>query len=115
MLDILCVRRSETWDGLLPRGLVVFLTQKRLPLYRDKIMSDEDDYAEVVAEYIIMYLINQQAAGREYVFESEIWEMLGQPFPDDRHDQQFILADYTAVKMAENIVSISDYKKRTLN
>lgn len=78
-------------------------------------MSDDDDYAEVVAEYIIMYLLNQQAAGRKTVFESEVWQMLGQPFPDDRHDQEFILADYTQVKLSENVVSISDYKKRILN
>ena len=78
-------------------------------------MNDEDDYAEVVAEYIIMYLINQQAAGREQVYESEIWQMLGQPFPKDRVDQLFKLSDYTQVKMSDNIVSIKDYKNKKLH
>ena len=62
-----------------------------------------------------MYLINQQAAGRDIVYESEIWGMLGQEFPDDRYDQPFNLSDYTQVKISENVVSISDYKNKKLN
>ena len=77
--------------------------------------ADDDDYAEVVADYIIGYLIHQQAAGREVVYESEIWKLLGSEFPEDRYDQPFILSDYTSVKTADNVVSLSDYKNRTLN
>jgi hypothetical protein len=74
--------------------------------------TEEDDYAETVAEFIIMYLINQQAAGRKTVMESEIWRMLGQDFPEDRPDQEFLLNDYTQVKLSDNIVSIADYKSK---
>lgn len=78
-------------------------------------MCDEDDYSEVIAEFVMVYLLDQQALGRDVVYESEIWKLLGQPFPKDRHDQKYVLRDDTQVKANENVISFVDYKKRTIN
>jgi len=75
-------------------------------------VNEDDDYAEFLADYIISYLAQQHGSGREFVYESEIWKLLGQELPEGRPDQKFRLKDYTQVKANDNVVSINDYKKK---
>jgi hypothetical protein len=77
--------------------------------------NDNDDYAEVVADYIMTYLVQQQAAGRTVVYESEIFKLLGSEIPEGKEDRAFVLKEYTQVKVSDNVVSMQEYKSRIKN
>jgi hypothetical protein len=77
--------------------------------------NDNDDYAEVVADYIMTYLVQQQAAGRSVVYESEIFKLLGSEIPEGKEDRAFVLKEYTQVKISNNVVSMQEFKSRVLN
>lgn len=74
-------------------------------------MNDDEDYAEFLADYILTYLVQQQAAGRKIVTESEIWQILGQPFPKDRQEQIFDLSKDAEVRTGNNVISLEEFKK----
>lgn len=76
---------------------------------------DNDDYAEVIADYIMTYLVQQQAAGRTVVYESEIFKLLGSEIPEGKEDREFVLKEYTQVKVSDNVVSMHEYKSRIKN
>jgi len=77
--------------------------------------NDNDDYAEVIADYIMTYLVQQQAAGRTVVYESEIFKLLGSEIPEGKEDRAFVLKEYTQVKVSDNVVSMQEYKSRIKN
>jgi hypothetical protein len=77
--------------------------------------NDNDDYAEVVADYIMTYLVQQQAAGRSIVYESEIFKLLGSEIPEGKEDRAFVLKEYTQVKISNNVVSMQEFKSRVIN
>lgn len=77
--------------------------------------NDNDDYAEVIADYIMTYLVQQQAAGRTVVYESEIFKLLGSEIPEGKEDRAFVLKEYTQVKVSDNVVSMHEYKSRIKN
>lgn len=77
--------------------------------------NDNDDYAEVIADYIMTYLVQQQAAGRTVVYESEIFKLLGSEIPEGKEDRKFVLKEYTQVKVSDNVVSMHEYKSRIKN
>lgn len=77
--------------------------------------NDNDDYAEVIADYIMTYLVQQQAEGRTVVYESEIFKLLGSEIPEGKEDRAFILREYTQLKVSENVVSIEEFKNRKKN
>jgi len=74
--------------------------------------NDNDDYAEVIADYIMTYLVQQQAAGRSVVYESEIFKLLGSEIPEGKEDRAFVLKEYTQVKISDNVVSMKEFKSR---
>lgn len=69
-------------------------------------MDENEAHAEWLAELITEYLIMQLKSGRTHVMESEVWQMLGQPFPADQEDRKFVLKEYH-----DNVVEF----KRRLN
>lgn len=75
-------------------------------------MDEDDDYAQFLADYIMAYLVQQQAVGRKVVAESEIWQILGQPFPEDRVEQIFDLDKYVEVKSNDNVTSLDDFRNK---
>jgi len=77
--------------------------------------NDNDDYAEVIADYIMTYLVQQQAAGRTVVYESEIFKLLGSEIPEGKEDRAFVLKEYTQVKISDNVVSMQEFKSRIKN
>lgn len=77
--------------------------------------NDNDDYAEVIADYIMTYLVQQQAAGRTVVYESEIFQLLGSEIPEGKEDRAFVLKEYTQVKISDNVVSMQEFKSRIKN
>ena len=74
--------------------------------------NDNDDYAEVVAEYIMAYLLQQEAAGRTRVHESEIFQLLGQELPEGHPDRAFVLNEDTKVKMVDTVISLDEYRRK---
>lgn len=79
-------------------------------------MNDNDEYAEVIADYIMTYLIQQQAAGRQVVMESEIFQLLGSEIPEGKEDRKFVLKEYDPqIKIGDNVFSLQEYKKRKKN
>jgi len=77
--------------------------------------NDNDDYAEVIADYIMTYLVQQQAAGRSVVYESEIFKLLGSEIPEGKEDRAFVLKEYTQVKISDNVISMEEFKSRIKN
>lgn len=58
------------------------------------IIDEDEEYAEWLADIILAYFAAQSSSGRSTIFESEIWKLLGQEFPEGRIDRKFILKDY---------------------
>lgn len=70
-------------------------------------MNDEDEeYAEFLADVILSYFVSQLQSGRTEIYESEIWQLLGQELPENMPNRQFTLRDYS-----DNVVDFSKYKK----
>lgn len=79
-------------------------------------MIDEDeDYAEFVADLILSYFASQLQSGRSVIYESEIWELLGQKLPEGRENQKFKLREYVGDPIVEitnkNVIDFTKYKK----
>ena len=75
-------------------------------------MIDEDEeYSEWVADVILSYFASQLQSGRTVIYESEIWQLLGQELPADQENRMFRLKDY-ADKTDNNVVDLSEYRKK---
>ena len=71
-------------------------------------MDNKDEaYAKWMADIIISYFADQLTAGRDIIYESEVWEMLGLNFPEDMEDRKFILKEYK-----DNVISLSEYRTK---
>jgi hypothetical protein len=80
-------------------------------------MIDEDEeYAEFVADLILSYFASQLQSGRSVIYESEIWELLGQEIPDGRENQMFRLREYVGDPVVEvtneNVIDFTKYRKK---
>lgn len=80
-------------------------------------MIDEDDeYAEWVADVILSYFASQLQSGRSVIYESEIWQLLGQELPEGQENRSFRLKEYVGDPQIEieneNVVDFTKYKKR---
>jgi len=81
-------------------------------------MTDEDDeeYAEWLSELITSYLASQLQSGRSVIYESEIWELLGQKMPEDKENQIFRLKEFVGeptVKISNlDVIDFTKYKKK---
>ena len=80
-------------------------------------MMDEDEaYAEWVSELILSYFASQLQSGRSVIYESEIWELLGQELPEGRENQAFKLKEYVGNPILEvsnkNVVDFTKYRKK---
>ena len=80
-------------------------------------MIDEDEeYAEFVADLILSYFASQLQSGRSVIYESEIWELLGQEIPDGRENQMFRLREYVGDSVVEvtneNVIDFTKYRKK---
>jgi len=69
--------------------------------------TSDELYAEFVADIILSYFATQLTSGRSVIYESEIWQLLGRPFPEDRHDQKFMLKEY-----ANNVISLAEFRNK---
>ena len=69
--------------------------------------TSDEVYAEFVADIILSYFATQLTSGRSVIYESEIWQLLGRPFPEDRHDQKFMLKEY-----ANNVISLTEFRNK---
>jgi len=69
--------------------------------------TSDEVYAEFVADIILSYFVTQLTSGRSVIYESEIWQLLGRPFPEDRHDQKFMLKEY-----ANNVISLAEFRNK---
>jgi hypothetical protein len=69
--------------------------------------TSDEAYAEFVADIILTYFTEQLVSGRSVIYESEIWQLLGQPFPESRHDRKFILKEYS-----NNVISLVDFRNK---
>ena len=81
------------------------------------IMIDEDDeYAEWVADVILSYFTSQLQSGRSVIYESEIWQLLGQELPEGQENRMFRLKEYTGDPILEvsneNVVDFTKYRKK---
>jgi hypothetical protein len=78
--------------------------------------SEDDAYAEFVADIILSYFAAQLQSGRSVIYESEIWELLGNPFPEDRTNQRFVLKEYVGDPLVEvendNVIDFTKYRKK---
>lgn len=70
-------------------------------------INEEEAYAEFLADIILSYFASQLQAGRSVLYENEIWELLGQPFPEGRENRSFKLKEYK-----DNIIDFSKYKNK---
>ena len=80
-------------------------------------MIDEDEeYAEWVADVILSYFTSQLQSGRSVIYESEIWQLLGQELPEGRENQAFKLKEYVGNPILEvsneNVVDFTKYRKK---
>ena len=80
-------------------------------------MIDEDEaYAEWVSELILSYFASQLQSGRSVIYESEIWELLGQELPEGRENQAFKLKEYVGNPILEvtnkNVIDFTKYRKK---
>jgi hypothetical protein len=57
-------------------------------------MNSEEAYAAFVADIILSYFTEQQAAGRAFLYEDEIWKLLGQERPKNTPNRKFVLKEY---------------------
>ena len=80
-------------------------------------MVDEDEaYAEWLSEFIISYFASQLQSGRSVIYESEIWQLLGQEIPEGRENKSFKLKEYVDDSILEdsneNVIDFTKYKKK---
>jgi hypothetical protein len=80
-------------------------------------MIDEDEqYADWVADVILSYFTSQLQSGRSVIYESEIWQLLGQELPEGQENRMFRLKEYVGDPQIEikneNVVDFTKYKKR---
>jgi len=79
-------------------------------------MDEDEEYAEWLSELIISYFASQLQSGRSIIYESEIWELLGQKLPEGQQNRQFKLKEYVGDPTVEvsnqNVVDFTKYKKR---
>jgi len=80
-------------------------------------MIDEDEeYADWVADVILSYFASQLQSGRSVIYESEIWQLLGQELPEGQENRMFRLKEYVGDPQIEieneNVVDFTKYKKR---
>ena len=80
-------------------------------------MIDEDEeYAEWIAEVILSYFASQLQSGRSVIYESEIWQLLGQELPEGQENRSFKLKEFVGEPQIEiqnlNVVDFTKYKKR---
>lgn len=71
-------------------------------------VSDED-YIEWMSNVILEYLAMQLKAGRAFVMEKEIWDMMGHQMPEGAPNRKFVLKEYF-----DNVIPI-DFRKQTLH
>ena len=76
------------------------------------ISNDNDDYANVVADYIMLYLLHQEQAGRTRVYESEIFQLLGQELPEGHPDRAFVLRGDTKIALSDTVISLDEYRQK---
>ena len=79
-------------------------------------MIDEDEeYAEWVADVILSYFASQLQSGRSVIYESEIWQLLGQELPEGQENRMFRLKEYTGDPILEisneNVIDFTKYKR----
>ncbi len=79
-------------------------------------MIDEDEeYAEWVADVILSYFASQLQSGRSVIYESEIWQLLGQELPEGQENRVFRLKEYADDPILEvsneNVIDFTKYKK----
>lgn len=79
-------------------------------------MIDEDEeYAEWVADVILSYFASQLQSGRSVIYESEIWQLLGQELPEGQENRVFRLKEYAGDPILEvsneNVIDFTKYKK----
>ena len=80
-------------------------------------MIDEDEeYADWVADVILSYFASQLQSGRSVIYESVIWQLLGQELPEGQENRMFRLKEYVGDPQIEieneNVVDFTKYKKR---
>jgi hypothetical protein len=80
-------------------------------------MIDEDEaYAEWLADFILSYFASQLQSGRSTIYESEIWQLLGQKLPENQPNRQFKLKEYVGDPIKEitneNVIDFTKYKKK---
>ena len=79
-------------------------------------MNDEDEeYAEFLADVILSYFVSQLQSGRTEIYESEIWQLLGQELPEGQENRMFRLKEYTGDPILEisneNVIDFTKYKR----
>ena len=80
-------------------------------------MIDEDEeYSEWVADVILSYFASQLQSGRTIIYESEIWQLLGQELPEGQENRMFRLKEYVGDPILEvsneNVVDFTKYRKK---
>lgn len=79
-------------------------------------MDEDEEYAEWVADVILSYFASQLQSGRSVIYESEIWQLLGQELPEGQENRMFRLKEYvgdpTLEVSNENVVDFTKYRKK---
>lgn len=79
------------------------------------IIDEDEEYAEWVADLILSYFASQLQSGRSIIYESEIWQLLGQKLPEGQENRSFRLKEYVGDPILEvsneNVIDFSKYKK----
>jgi hypothetical protein len=78
-------------------------------------MDEDEEYAEWVADVILSYFASQLQSGRSVIYESEIWQLLGQELPEGQENRMFRLKEYTGDPILEvsneNVIDFTKYKR----
>ena len=79
-------------------------------------IDEDEEYAEWVADVILSYFASQLQSGRSVIYESEIWQLLGQELPEGRENQAFRLKEYVGDPILEvsneNVIDFTKYRKK---
>jgi hypothetical protein len=79
-------------------------------------MDEDEEYAEWVADVILSYFASQLQSGRSVIYESEIWQLLGQELPEGQENRLFRLKEYAGDPILEisneNVVDFTKYRKK---
>ena len=86
-----------------------------------EITEEDEEYAEWLSDIMLSYFAAQLNEGRQIINESELWELLGAPFPEGREDKPFVLKEFVdkpvlKLKRIEylddnNVIDFTNYKK----